>query len=286
MSYILEALKRSEQERHQGELAHATIDTIMMPAKQARHQWWPYLLIAVLAINFLVYLYFKLSTSTVESTSVVVEQSAPANESAVEKTIQNHSSTIDDSFLSQNEKPLPAHLLQTPKLTKRYDLNDHSRETKVAGPTPVKKKSLNADGLEVIKPKQAFVRISSEDLMTPQSKLDANTYKDKAQFQSESFESEQQTELKSLKVENFDDTKHLNDLDISFQKGIPNIRFNSHIYSSNPTDRRVMINDLYLREGQGFSGMTIETIGEFYIVLSKNSLRFKIPVLRDWFTPE
>lgn len=286
MSYILEALKRSEQERHQGELAHATIDTIMMPPKQVRHQWWPYLLIAVLAINLLVYLYFKLSTDSAEPTSTVVGQNISANESAVDKTIQDHSSLINDSLQPQNEKPLPAHLLQTPKLTKRYDLNESSREVKVVGTAPVEKKSLNADGLEVIKPKQASMRISSEDLMTPQSKLDANTYKDKAQFQSESFESDQQAALKPVKVDNFDDTEHLNDLDISFKKAIPDIRFNSHIYSSNPADRRVMINDLYLREGQGFSGMTIETIGEFYIVLSKNSQRFKIPVLRDWFTPE
>lgn len=286
MSYILEALKRSEQERHQGELAHATIDTIMMPPKQVRHQWWPYLLIAVLAINLLAYLYFKLSTDTDKPASTVVEQSISANESAVDKIIQDHSSLVNDSFQSLSEKPLPAHLSQTPKLTKRYDLNDYSREAKVVGKASVEKKSLNADGLEVIKPKQASMRISSEDLMTPQSKLDANTYKDKAKFQPESFESEQQAERKPVKVDNFDDTEHLNDLDISFKKAIPNIRFNSHIYSSNPADRRVIINDLYLREGQGFSGMTIETIGEFYIVLSKNSQRFKIPVLRDWFTPE
>lgn len=287
MSYILEALKRSEQERHQGELAHATIDTIMVPTKQVRHHWWPYLLIIVLVVNLIVYLYFKLADDApqVESNQFVAPQEVSKSEVHVQKLLPVESTSLNDSFQSLNEKPLPAHLLQTPKLTKRYDVHDYSRQKKKAEHAPVKKRALNSDGLEVIRPKLGAKQISSEGLMTQQSRLDASSYKDMSRKEVKESESEQEFKPEPV-LENFEDIEHLSDLETGFQKGIPNISFNSHIYSTNPADRRVMLNNLYLKERQGFSGMTIETIGEFYIVLTKGSQRFKLPVLRDWFTPE
>jgi general secretion pathway protein B len=46
-----------------------------------------------------------------------------------------------------------------------------------------------------------------------------------------------------------------------------------------------MINNVYLREGDGFSGLTLEEIGEFYVVLSYQGQDFKTPVLKDWQAP-
>lgn len=291
MSYILEALKRSEQERHQGELAHATIDTIMVPAKQVRHHWWPYLLIALLLVNLLVYLYFKLSSVDAEPETkefVAEQQEVAAKELPVQSSRHGHGDSLSELPVAQNEKPLPAHLSKTPKLTKRYDVNQYSRQSKQIAAPPVQvpvRKNINADGLEVIRPKQGAKKISSEALMAHQDKLEGDA--EKSTYLRERSEPVLEQEvLPELKLENFDDIEHLSDLDVGFQKGIPSISFNSHIYSTNPADRRVMLNNLYLREGQGFSGMTIETIGEFYVVLTKGEQRFKLPVLRDWFKPD
>ena len=74
----------------------------------------------------------------------------------------------------------------------------------------------------------------------------------------------------------------LTELSVHFQKSIPSLIFNSHIYSDDPTARRVMINNIYLREGQRIEGMTIHAIGEFDILLEKNTELFTLPVLRDW----
>ena len=143
MSYILEALKRSEQERHQGELNHTTIDTIMMPSKQVRHQWWPYLLIVILSVNLLVYLYFQFSENSEDlSDSISVDQISEAivdegdvssqnsvyeQEQGITNQLnkQNQTSFIRESVHSQltTEKPLPEHLAQTPTLTKRFDIS-------------------------------------------------------------------------------------------------------------------------------------------------------------------
>ena len=74
----------------------------------------------------------------------------------------------------------------------------------------------------------------------------------------------------------------LAELNVHFQKSIPSLIFNSHIYSDDPTARRVMINNVYLREGQKIEGMTLHAIGEFEILLEKDTELFTMPVLRDW----
>ncbi|MFT6908174.1 MAG: general secretion pathway protein B [Oleiphilaceae bacterium] len=316
MSYILEALKRSEQERHQGELNHTTIDMIMMPSKQVRHQWWPYLLIVILAINILVYLYFQFAEDSVyvesgdkvaQKSEIALQEDNVSSKSSVydqEQKIVNqqdkqnqplfNKESIDSQLTS--EKLLPKHLSQTPTLTKRFDI---SAKPESQANTPLnsyqsKKKSYTDEGFEIIKPKATTSSLLPQNSVLPQTQENSLNYEDEYQVRSQQLSLEsahvkqtlvQQAPVEQVKLENFEDTYHLNDLDLSFKKRIPDISFNSHIYSTNPADRRVMINDLYLREGQSFSGITIETIGEFYILLSKNSQRFKIPVLRDWFTP-
>lgn len=78
---------------------------------------------------------------------------------------------------------------------------------------------------------------------------------------------------------------HLVELPVSFQKSIPDLIFNSHIYSSDPAARRVMINDRYLRPGDSFDGIRVETITEDGVVLSKQGQRFRVGSVRDWVSP-
>ncbi|MDX1597687.1 MAG: general secretion pathway protein GspB [Marinobacter sp.] len=78
---------------------------------------------------------------------------------------------------------------------------------------------------------------------------------------------------------------HLVELPLPFQKSIPNLIFNSHIYSSEPNARRVMINNQYMRTGDSFSGIRVERITEEGVVLSKNGRQFRVGVVRDWMSP-
>lgn len=78
---------------------------------------------------------------------------------------------------------------------------------------------------------------------------------------------------------------HLVELPVSFQKSIPDLIFNSHIYSTDPAARRVMINDRYLRPGDSFDGIRVETITEDGVVLSKQGQRFRVGSVRDWVSP-
>lgn len=79
---------------------------------------------------------------------------------------------------------------------------------------------------------------------------------------------------------------HLVELPLAFQKKVPDLIFNSHIYASEPSSRRVMINDNYLRTGESFSGITVERITEEGVELSMDGRRFRVGVVRNWVSPE
>lgn len=78
---------------------------------------------------------------------------------------------------------------------------------------------------------------------------------------------------------------HLVELPLSFQRQVPDLIFNSHIYASDPAARRVMINDHYLRIGDVFSGIRVDRITEEGVELSLNGRRFRVGVVRDWISP-
>jgi len=78
---------------------------------------------------------------------------------------------------------------------------------------------------------------------------------------------------------------HLVELPLAFQKSVPDLTFNSHIYSSSPSARRVMINSRSLRVGDRFSGLVVEDITEEGVVLSKDGQRFRVGIVRDWVSP-
>ncbi|MDY6798090.1 MAG: general secretion pathway protein GspB [Pseudomonadota bacterium] len=78
---------------------------------------------------------------------------------------------------------------------------------------------------------------------------------------------------------------HLVELPLSFQKSVPNLTFNSHVYSSQASSSRVMINGHYLQTGQSFSGIRVEKITEDGVVLSKDGRVFRVGVVRDWVSP-
>jgi len=79
---------------------------------------------------------------------------------------------------------------------------------------------------------------------------------------------------------------HLVELPMSFQRQVPSLVFNSHLYASDPAGRRVMINDHYLKVGDRFSGIRVDRITEEGVELSMNGRRFRVGVVRDWNSPD
>ena len=82
--------------------------------------------------------------------------------------------------------------------------------------------------------------------------------------------------------EPYSNVPYLEELDHRTRPKVSKLTFNSHIFSSTPSARRVMINNVYLREGQAFQGMTLLAIAEQYVVFEKDGQQFKIAAMRDW----
>jgi general secretion pathway protein B len=78
---------------------------------------------------------------------------------------------------------------------------------------------------------------------------------------------------------------HLVELPLSFQRSVPDLTVNSHIFASVPQARRVMINNQNLRPGESFDGLRVEEITEDGVVLSRQGQQFRLGIVRDWMSP-
>lgn len=275
MSYILDALKRSEQDRHQEKVSSINNDMMVMPRNMSRQPLWPYLLIFVLLLNAgALIFYFLGSNSTDESGSS--ENSLLTDNKALSSTEPD----IKDT--GRKTKALPSHLIDKAPIQAKplHILKDNFSDKRSAKED---KEPVGAD--DVIRPKAGVKRISPP-LAEPYSEAApvSKAVEEKILPTSVNDESDRSEQISSA-PNAFSDLPLLSEMNISFQRGVPTIEFSSHIYSSEPSARRAMINNLYLREGDGFSGLVIREIGEFYLALDKQGTIFKIPVLRDWQAP-
>ncbi|WP_150913304.1 general secretion pathway protein GspB [Marinobacter halotolerans] len=79
---------------------------------------------------------------------------------------------------------------------------------------------------------------------------------------------------------------HLLEMPLAFQRALPDLVFNSHIYASEPSSRRVMINSHYLKAGDSFDGIRVQTITEDGVVLSKDGRSFRVGIVSNWTSPD
>jgi len=276
MSYILDALKRSEQERHQDQLPSFSSENMILQTSHKRTHWWPYALIAVLLLNAILFGFFNWSqTPEIDSQAIIHK---PEQVQTLEEQSKRHqvsqrmappANVLNKPEFIQPLLTRPAGSIVTVPVTKTLPQDVGSRENDYLYGATVD------DGL-LIQPKS---KLSPEFHSEPKP-----VYVVKAQPASQASTVVQPEDpIEAAQVDYFVDTPLLSTLDIGFQRSIPELTFNSHIYSDQASARRVMINDFYLREGQSFNDLDLIEIGEIYIKVSKDGTLFKLPVLRDWY---
>jgi len=117
MSYILDALKKSEQERGHGNIPDVqTVHTSSLNYRSEKKAYWPYILIAAVLLNLLAIVYFivdKDQPAEIADTSQqknVVAHVTPEDRPVVEKTTKTETVTTissDDTKKKALEKPSP-----------------------------------------------------------------------------------------------------------------------------------------------------------------------------------
>ena len=75
----------------------------------------------------------------------------------------------------------------------------------------------------------------------------------------------------------------LEELSQSDRAGIPDLNFSSHMYSSHPRFRSIIINGKRLKEGQFYDAdLQVREITEAGVIMSKGPVLFQVDVLGRW----
>lgn len=303
MSYILDALKRSEQERHQDKMPSFSAESMIIQTKQNKTHWWPYVLIVVLIVNAVGLFFYNRDTPFTADTS---QSSYTENQETFNKQSVN-TNKASNTVAGYQKRPPPENVVRDREYIKPIHkavptkVTDSTNDDRQSGRSDDHLYGLTVDDGLLIKPKSnasQSLKYTQSDVSEvenmpysgsnePLIQINPSSTAGAQKSYPDSTESQPAQALKpvSLKgdiVDNFANVPLLTSLDKSFQNSIPALAFNSHIYSEQASQRRVMINNFYLKEGQSFDGLELIEIGEAYIKVSKSNTTFKLPVLRDW----
>jgi general secretion pathway protein B len=307
LSLILEALRKSEADRHQESLPESLArQQALLYTTNKRSFYWPWLICLLLVINLAIVGYFIYQSNTYPTARLY-----PATNIA--EKLQRHSvgahqlSTQQDPSeqvvpLSDDNLRSADDSMRSPGDTQREvipnasdpvsDSSEHSsRRPAVISLSAARAVLANivqlpdrsaADSAVVNLPELSSSEVNSEpELIVPSGRSQNQALLSHAN-QKSAAESEtvagKYEKVKALEAS----VPHISELDRTFSNSLPRLVFNSHIYSKESTGRRIMINNNYLREGEEFAGITVIEITEDGVVLEKQNRQFLVPVVRDW----
>ncbi len=231
MSYILDALRKSEQERQRGKVPdiHGAVSETSQPAKKINI--WPIVTVVVIAVNLGVVGYFWSNMNSGASPNQPPSNTAAVSASTPSSTPEPAPAAVPPAQTTANSQPLP---------------------TPASKPAPKPQPSSTP---EYVPPNR----------MESQTATAANTVDD------------------SQPPPNVGYLPQLEELPAYERDGIPDMTFSSHMYSSIPRFRSIIINGKRLKEGQYFNGeLQVREITEGGVIMSRGNTLFEVDVLGRW----
>ncbi|MCG8613932.1 MAG: general secretion pathway protein GspB [Pseudomonadales bacterium] len=280
MSYILDALRKSEQERRQGEIPDLVHGQLILARKTRGTPWWAWLILALLLVNLLAFTGWFLTRYLSPATEPVsVSQSAikppaqnPRDDFALEIDPLARSREVSNTIVAESNVPdnaAPYNDIIKNNITNNNVANNNVTDKNVSGNIPAQ----SAPPVDV---SQGPLQLS-EVIDAPETTANQDTAFSEPEPEPEPMVTEPMvTETRPA------EPPAIESLDPGDRKRIPQLIFNSHIYSPENGASRVMINNIYLREGQAFQGMKLTRITEFGAEFSLGEIDFKLAALRDW----
>ncbi|VAW56310.1 hypothetical protein MNBD_GAMMA07-2241 [hydrothermal vent metagenome] len=222
MSYILDALKKSEQERKQGGVPN--LQTVHIPVGvESQTPWVLYAFITVLLLVLAFVIGLVISNKT---PSGVSEEDTEATKQSLER-----------SSVAVAQQP----------------------DVKVVTPREDVYQNLNTVNVGV--------QAEPKPLDTPVKRI---LKKDN-------------TIASKRKRPDLSDIPYLHEMQDYLQQSVPEMTFAGHVYSSTPSSRSVIINNVAMSEGdtviQGINVVEITTSG---VIFSLNDEFFRMDILQDW----
>lgn len=262
MSYILEALKKSEQERERGEVPDikAVHKSDSHDIGDGGHNVWLWLLAAVVFINGVIFAVVYLGddetvVAGASSQSSTLASNQQAQPSASSSALPSGGQTAP---VRPPTKPVPA----------SKQLTENTQQAKTANTSQSATKTEQGSSPKVI--------FSKEQLQ-----LD-DTVGNAAPVESKSKSPSVTVSTKELSSDS-GPTGRISDLPDSIRRQLPSISFGGHIYSSTVERRSVMINGKKRREGENIgSGLVLSEITPRGAVFEFKGYRFRLNALQDW----
>lgn len=296
MSYILDALKKSEQERSRGTIPD--IKAIHRPAaaEPKKSSQWPYWILVVLLLNVAGLGYWIYHQN---------RQTAVANLQSNNLQIQatnDQTGSVDDSSArisggEEGRKTQPAQNLQQGQNTQQTQqqleqklatLQQEPVKPKTPKPQtasskpsqPTKQSSKQAASSQAASDKPNVI-FSDKPLNVSATELkNAETVGDLAALSDVQIVPEENTSAAEI----MDDRVYeISELPDAVKRDLPDISFAGHVYSSSQSQRSVMLNGKKMREGEEVAkGLVLEEITLEGVVLRSQGYRFKLGALQDW----
>jgi len=236
MSYILDALKKSEQQRGQGTIPDVqTVHSSSLNYRDEKKTYWPYLLITAVLLNLIAIVYFIIDKDSISENNTLLVQDTAINNSA-EKTIAVNTQAVAPA--AAPEKQIINTIIEPEK----------PKAAVPAKTVAVKKKTNSTNNSEVL---------------APRSSRNTKVNKRPVQAQKEVID--------------------FYDLPDSIQQQLPSIVVSAHIYSSNPLQRSIVINNNFMEEGEYvIDNLILHEITANGAIFDYEDTRFHYNVVSGW----
>jgi general secretion pathway protein B len=289
VSYILDALKKSEQERSRGTIPD--IKAVHQPgtAESSRSSALPYVVLMVLlaiAAGLGFWIYEKNWPLDGKASTVKSERNAtPASSqsetaTALDNKTEDQQTTQDSSAEQSDTQIALAQHLSVLSEKAQADNKAANSASSVAAKEKRSAASKNSKGNDkpahtkpTPRPNVVFADkpLTANNYITPR-----NTTADDAQGAS--------TAAANPSTDTEDDVIYdIADLPEDVKRDLPPITFAGHVYSSSKSQRSVMLNGKKMREGEEVTqGLVLEQITVDGVVLRAQGYRFKLGALQDW----
>lgn len=234
MSYILDALKKSEQERGHGHIPDVqTVHSSSLSYRNDKRAYWPYILIVAVILNLLAISYFIFNKEKPAETPVTAEVNTAIKQATTENGI-----TADKT--------------DTPAVTSS---------------------AVNNVNVETTEPLPATVTVTTNSPAKPASQ------ETQAERQSVADNTRSNRSEKNSNTDIID----FHELPESIKQQLPAIIISAHVYSSNPLQRSIVINNNFMEEGEYvLDGLILHEITTNGAVFNYQGTLFNYGVVSGW----
>jgi general secretion pathway protein B len=249
MSYILDALKKSEKERRRGNVPDLLITHDFTAKEKKKRIIWPYLIVVALLLNA------GLLTWWVNPWEI--KKSHSVSKSVADKSLTSERSVVSASEQSKTE--ITVNTFDNKKTTAGAEPGFKDTENKPDNTTRLSLPDKN-------KPAESDIKSSNKTYLA---------YKKSPEIETEKVQNAKPDDIIEPPIKN--KIYNLDELPLSVKQKLPPLKITVSLYSDDPASRMAKINDQLLREGQYLAaGLKLEEITNEGVIFTYQNYRFRI----------